>query len=180
MKTHFIITTISMLLFCLPLQPLQAQKTDQKKKKKYISWLTTMNSSSETKGYLSSVDEDHIVFSDFSTYKKEQINIPNLESLAFRKNGKVGKGILYGTLSGLVLGTIIGSVAAPPADDCGAFQGFCDLETTGYIFGGAIIGAPVGALIGGLIGSAKIKIPINGNQQTYKSQLKELEKYSFD
>jgi hypothetical protein len=118
-----------------------------------------------------------LVFKGRSAYMSDiaELNITNISRIEFRKNGSIGRGFLFGALSGLALGGFLGYMDgdSPPSQ-----MFFSQTAEQKAVFFGIPLGI-IGALIGGQIGTIKVKIPINGSIKTFKDNQDRLKKYSF-
>jgi hypothetical protein len=81
----------------------------------------------------------------------------------------------------MVLGGIVGFAQGDDEPNTTLFSVFTDPAfTKGQKAGmGVFIGAPVGAVLGALLGTIKIKIPIHGDRNLYKSKLQKLNGYAY-
>lgn len=169
--TPLLLTII--IVFLLSHKTVLGQSSDQTKTKDYkhyITWVLPKDKSGVTKGYLSEVGDNLIVITNHSNQEKTEINFDNIKAIKFREKGIVGRGVLYGALSGFVFGGVIGFAMG---DDRPGPVSFTAQEKA--ISLGLGLAIP-GALLGALAGSAKITIPINGNS---KNQKEKLMKYKF-
>lgn len=123
--------------------------------------------------YLTEVKDSSISIMEKKDFKNKTIMIKDIEILRFRKKNNESKGFLYGALAGFGSGLILGIVSGD--DRPGTVSLSRDQKA---IFYGIAFTLP-GAIMGGIIGSRRIKIPIYGNQNNYKSQRAELEKYKY-
>ena len=163
-RIHILLTIT--IIFVLSHLSIVGQTTNHiKSNKHFVAWITPLDSTSIIKGYLSEVEDSLIVVSNFYNYEKQNIYYYDIKEIKFRKKGKVGKGFLYGALTGFAVGAIAGFA---DGDDRGDFEFFTAEEKA--ILGGIVLAIP-GALIGGVIGAAKIKIPINGDVMNQKEKL---------
>ena len=141
-------------------------------KSKYKFWITSFDKSTDINGYLIEVKDSAIVLSNSmnkseSNIWSKSLKVKNIKTIKYRKNGRIGKGLLIGALTGFATGASIGYIVGKSNGN----------ELTQTIFppvlfavGYGSSGAIAEALIGVMIGSAKIKIPINGNNNTFKMQ----------
>jgi hypothetical protein len=88
---------------------------------------------------------------------KEEIFYNRIESIKIRKKSSIVMGALYGTLSGILLGAIIGYAGGD--DPHNLIFSMTAEEKAGV---GAVMGAIGGASIGILLGTKSGKIQING------------------
>jgi hypothetical protein len=97
---------------------------------------------------------------DYSTdnFTVANLNIAGIETIKIRRRGAFGKGVLIGTVSGMVIGSALGS-----GDD---YSGA--LLAVGLTMAGTVIGAGVGSI--------KIKIPINRSMDQYNTNKSKLRK----
>ncbi|NNK88213.1 MAG: hypothetical protein HKO90_08020 [Flavobacteriaceae bacterium] len=97
-----------------------------------------------------------------------KISAEEIIEIKLRRKGKVGKGVLYGALGGMVVGA-----AAGASDDSGYLG-----PEFGALAGG-VFGIIPGSLVGLTVGAGKEKIVINKNKNTYLENLKSLKSYSI-
>jgi hypothetical protein len=179
------------------LNPAGEKIKKNRKSANYKIWVTSMDNSKKYRGYLREVEDSTIVVSNYLNKKKSNyltlnIDIRGVEKIKFRKKGKVGKSILWGAFTGAALGAIIGLASGDdvPGRDCplprsgptipfdGLFERPCYSAGEKAVIGG-VGGGAWGILIGGIVGSVKIKIPINGNQKTFKNRKGDLFEYKI-
>lgn len=150
-------------------------------KSKYKFWISSMDNSSNFNGYLIEAKDSSMTISNQIIKNKSNIWTQNIQAnsikkIEYRKDGRIGKGILFGALTGFALGALVGLVSGD--DPCVANPGFLDIlcftAEEKALSTGMLLAIP-GSLIGGLVGKAKVKIPINGNQNTYTRQRDKLE-----
>lgn len=94
-------------------------------------------------------------------------SVQDIDQIWLRKKGKKLEGAIVGVIAGALTGAALGFISGDDPE-C---QGFClfDVRRTAgekALLGG-IIAAPIGGAIGLGLGSAKIKIPINRQKDTY-------------
>jgi hypothetical protein len=110
---------------------------------------------------------------DRKKFETTSINIEDINYLNFRKKGNEVNGLLLGALTGFVIGGFVGLVSGD--DEPGWFS--FTAEEKAVILG--VLGTAPGLFIGGIVGSAKVKIPIKGNYENYKSQKKDIEQFRY-
>ena len=164
-------------------------------KSKYKFWISSMDNSSNFNGYLIEAKDSSMIISNQIIKDKSYIwnqninaNIWNqnikansIKKIEYRKDGDIGNGILFGALTGFAIGGLLGLASGD--DHCVANPSFLDI----YCFtaeekalaSGILLAIP-GSLIGGLVGATKVKIPINGNQNTYTRQREKLDNLKVD
>lgn len=176
-----LIYTIVLVLFC-GLNSLKAQDTIQKKKI-YRTWISLNNESNKIRGFLYEANDSSILVSrslvikGYSPDRSKMVNlnIINIETIKIRKNNNVGKGFLFGTLTGFALGGLIGLISGDdPPEDWFAFTAGEKAILLGVPFG------VIGAILGGEIGTIKLKIPINGSMNNYNRNKNKLRGYSIN
>jgi hypothetical protein len=89
--------------------------------------------------------------------------------IKLRRKGAVGKGAGIGFLSGVAIGSILGFASGD--------RSFFTKETKAGL--GAIYIGAVGTGVGAIVGTGKKKIPIDGNVETYITQLNSLTNYAL-
>lgn len=139
-------------------------------------WISLVNSSNIIKGNLYAVDENAVKIIDNKLFDLSNLQIispSQIEKIKIRRKGKVGNGVLIGSLIGLGVGIFSGLVSP---DDSDKLLGFSPGEKA--IINSIFI-APFGAGIGALIGINKEVITINGDAESYKRQLDLLKSYSL-
>ena len=103
---------------------------------------------------------DHALASSTSNV----IPYQNISEVTFKRKGSVGRGILIGTISGIVLGGITGYITYKKPDCKDAL--ICwDFGPGTDAAAGASLGAVTGAIIGGIIGAVAKKTFIIGGKK---------------
>lgn len=139
-------------------------------------WISVFNSSKIIKGNLYSVNDNAIKIignESFDISNLQIIDPSQIEKIKIRRKGKVGKGVWIGGITGLGIGIVSGLVSK---DDSDSWFGFTP-EKKAVI--NAIFLAPIGVGVGALIASKKEVITINGDVESYKSQMDMLRSYSL-
>ena len=154
----------------------RGQIIDVKTKGLYKIWVMPMDKSPKLKGYLTGLEDSLITVSKHLnklelTRNNQSINIQNIETIKFRRKGRIGRGILVGALTGFTIGGILGLSSE---DDRRGIVSFTKEQKA--LMGGVVLSVP-GAIIGAIIGSLKVKIPINGNRTTFKNRKKDLRNF---
>lgn len=114
-------------------------------------------------------------------------DVSSIDVIKIRKNGNTGQGILFGAISGLVVGGALGILYASTAkkNDEGANEiertfnsgaSSVQIAVTSVLIGIGCIGTGIG--VGAIIGSAKITIPIQGIQEQFIQNKSMLNDYS--
>lgn len=94
----------------------------------------------------------------------------NLSEVRIQRKGSVGRGVLFGALSGMVVGGVVGymSYHKPVPCDGSTLCITWDFGPGYDALGGAILGTVSGAIIGGIIGAVgKKKFVIGGNRNKF-------------
>jgi hypothetical protein len=189
-------TSIVIAVYCLCIiQTLQAQTGSPDKRKGGQTWISTYETEQLISGVLYEIQDSSVTVSTRSISRPglpgkvnmTKLDIRSIDVIKLRKNGSVGQGILYGAISGLVVGGALGILYASSVKKSDA--GANDLEKsfnstasslaiagTSILIGIGCIGTGIG--IGALIGSAKITIPINGSRKQFDQNRSLLEGYS--
>ena len=101
--------------------------------------------------------------------KNHHFDYSQIDQLRLQRQGSIGRGILYGSLTGLLIGFIVGIAQGddPPSP---SFFGY---TTSNTAFEKGLIGMQVGGLsgviIGGVIGALfHVKFRIGGNREKYE------------
>ncbi|WP_460541791.1 hypothetical protein [Echinicola sediminis] len=137
--------------------------------REFDMWLSRTNSAPVIKGYLYELKSTSILTAEpfpqevAPHYRIDEFSIEQIEKIQFRKQGKLGKYIILGTVIGTALGVKIGKMDRP---DCDAANSMCTSTNTKAILGGMLLGAGVGTFIG----IQKITIPLNGKGDNYNVQ----------
>ncbi len=185
-KTLNFISVILVLLFNSSYAQDEFHKIDALKyqnEETYKTWISIINNPIKVKGILFEIrDSSIIVNRNLNILIEDDIYLPVQENLSdftdipitdidvikVRREGKIGKSMLIGTISGFVVGGLIGLIAG---DDW-----YMNAEGKAIIVG--LPFAVAGAGIGSLVGSAKITIPINGSIMKYNRNKNKLKRYS--
>lgn len=187
---------VAIAICCLcVMQTMQAQTDSPDKKKKYQTWINTYDASRASTGVLYEIQDSSVTLSNRNFSRNglpgkvdmTKLDVRSIDVIKVRKNGNIGQGILYGALTGLVVGGAVGLLYASTVEK--HEEGANDLEksfnsttsamqTTGtsILIGIGCIGTGIG--VGALIGSAKITIPINGSQEQFNQNRPMLTEYS--
>jgi hypothetical protein len=153
-----------------------------KKLKIYKTWISLNNEPKVFKGALYEINDSSIMVSnsfvkkDYSTgnFTLSKINYNDIENVKLRAKNNVGKGALIGTISGLLIGGLIGYLEGDdPPEDWFAMTAGDKAVTAGVGM------AACGAAIGALCGLIQIKIPINGNLGNYNRNKNRLNQYTI-
>ena len=176
---------IAVILLCIPF--LSSAQEDNIPKI-YKAWITLNNNSPEVKGVLYDIKDSSISLTNsfsFSgadylsgNFKLTTINYNNIYRIKTRRNNSVVAGVLLGTSAGVITGAIIGGSQGddPP---CASFICLFRMTAKDKALLGGVLGAFAGAGVGALSGLITIKIPINGNIQTFNKNKDRLRKYSY-
>ena len=172
-------------------QSIKESKADSQKMGKtngrtnYNAWITLIENSSNLYGYLREVKDSAIVFSNHLSklepiYETQNLDVKNIETLKFRKKGSVGMAMVIGALTGLGIGALLGYAGGDDKKSSSSgldfnFNFTSSAEAKAVV--GGVAGSFFGALIGLAVGSAKIKVPINGNQKSFTRQKENLKKF---
>lgn len=177
-----IVLSILILFFVAP--ELYSQDRTEKRKA-YKIWVKKMDGS-KVNGYLYSTTEQGINISTSSSAEDLSlilIEAENIREIRLRRKGSVGRGLGIGFLGGALIGAIIGFADGDNDDKCSPFFGgqICTEgkksgeKATELAVGLGIFGAGVGAVVG----TGKKKFLIDGNTDTYISNLVVLKNYSL-
>lgn len=175
MKKLIRILLMTILVLSLPIQNLQSQATGQKRPSNYHTWVKSMDNSIY-KGYLTLLKDSLVTIAKYNGRETKLIKVDDINSIKFRKDSKLVKGMIIGALAGFSIGGIIG---LKRGDTPPGFHFFPPLtaEQKALYFGTGLV-IP-GIIIGGIVCSKKIIIPINGSKENYNSQRAKLEKYKY-
>jgi hypothetical protein len=191
MKTLIAIAIFS--LYCL--QTTLGQTDSTENRKIYQTWIYTLDSPRLSTGVLYEIQDSSVTLSNRNFSRKgspgkvdmTQLDVRSIDVIKLRKKGNVSKGILFGSLAGLVLGgaldLIYYSSWQKPKED-NSLESFAAATTSSALF--AVNASLIGVLclgtgigIGAIIGSAKINIPINGSQDQFDENKSALNVYSI-
>jgi hypothetical protein len=150
-------------------------------KAKHRIWVNQTGVGDKYKGFLYMVKDSSIYMSPFlknddsalmgNNYQK--IDYQQIDIIKIRRKGKVGRGMLIGSLLGFSIGSFIGLMSE---DDT---EGLIRFTKNEKFWISSISLGTHGMIIGAIIGSAKIKIPINGRKKRFIEEREKLRKYSF-
>jgi hypothetical protein len=123
-----------------------------------------------------SLNEDKINRNDLSAgnFILSKATHNDIEIIKVRRSNSVSREILTFTLVGASVGAIIGAIVYEPPSGYGMH--FTQAEYAGI---GAVTGSIIGVPVGVLTGLIKIKIPINGNIDTFNQNRIKLKKYTY-
>jgi len=152
-------------------------KLGKAKIKFYKAWIIPTNPTFEVSGILYEIKDSSIslshssVIEDYYVKNFETINfqINDIRTIKIRRTNNVVKGLWIGAVSGFTVGTIWGAIYG--ADEGNSAAGNTIIAATQL--------ATFGAGIGMLIGLIKVRIPINGDMNTFNLHKKRLKKYSL-
>lgn len=152
-------------------------KQGKAKIKIYKAWIIPNNPTFEVRGILYEIKDSSITLSnssvieDYYVKKIETFNfqISDIRTIKIRRTNNVVKGLWIGAVSGFTVGTIWGAIYG--ADEGNSAAGNTIIAATQL--------ATFGAGIGTLIGLIKVRIPINGDMNTFNLHKKRLKKYSL-
>jgi len=154
---------------------------NNKKQKFYNTWISFTNDSLKLKGILYELQDSSIIISNSLLIKNypdgdfelTKIYIHEIEILKTRRTKNIGRGILIGAVSGIVIGGMIGLIDGDDPPSMFSWSAGDKATFFGVFLGG------IGAVTGGTIGVVRVNFKINGNIQSYKSQKKKMQKYSL-
>ena len=155
-------------------------QTQQKLPKPYAARIL-LTDGSKAKGILWSATADSIVLADRYTQEKTLVDPSRVKWIKVRRQGRVGRGVLIGSGSGLLLG---GALSAAGVWDNTIFELFPDEQerelkntaTAELMIGGTVLGGAIGALVG----SKSETFVVNGDHKTYTSQLPVIRAFSVN
>jgi len=127
---------------------------------KYKVWVKSKDHTMNIDGYLNKIDDNALTLMKSGGYEKT-VSWEDIKSVKLRKKGNIKRGLLYGFITGVGLGGIVGFSTG---------GGFVSRRNSALV-GGIPLGL-LGGIIGGGIGSIKDYIPINGNEKGQKEKLK--------
>jgi hypothetical protein len=153
-------------------------QTAQKETKPYTARIL-LTHGEKVKGTLWSATEVAIVLEDRKTQERTRIDPAQVEWIKVRRQGRVGRGILIGAGSGLLLG---GVFSAAGVWDNPIFEILPNNEsrevkneaTAELMLGGAALGGAIGALVG----SKSEIFVVQGNVSRYASALPLIRAYT--
>ncbi len=165
-------------------------------KSKVKPWGFPSNKGQILHGVLYDVADSSIIISKTSHYSMDsqvkpdmtKMDVRSMDVIRIRKNGNTGQGILIGAISGLVLGGVVDLIyysswknsATKETDNLGdAIANSVERSSRVFAICASLIGCiGTGIGIGAAVGSAKITIPINGNQAQFEQNKSRLTGYS--
>ena len=143
--------------------------------KKHVPLRATIKSENQLRyGFLKSISDTSLQLSQkrISFTNNEALTVPgtvyhymDIEQMKVWRNGKVGRGIGVGALTGIGIGAIIGLVTYQKPDPDAFFS--LDFGPGFSALVGAFIGALPGAIIGGIAGTKKLRFNINRNESLF-------------
>jgi hypothetical protein len=172
-KQVFKILAITVTIGISCLYSASAQLNIENKSKIYDAWISLDNQSQNVKGLLYEIKDSSIIVSN-STLKKDylsgnfnlsSIDFYSIDHVSIRRKNKVIAGTIIGSALGLAGAIGIGHIAGGEGGLIAVLYG-----PPALLFG---------AGIGALAGSFRIKIPIGGSFENFKSNERRLERYSY-
>ena len=164
-------------------EAISQESLSHKKHNRYKSWIEFLDETKSVKGYLKSIEDDKLIFSESKS--RSQVNAEkkivhlefdyrSIQRVVFREENRISRGALKGALYG---GIGLGLIAVATNSPCsGGF--FCVEYSDGQVFAaGLLLGGATGAVIGAILSNKKIKIPINGDQTTFENSKSKLKEY---
>ncbi len=166
-----------LLAFTTQLNPQLKDTSGPLRPKTYV---VTVNRGSPAgyKGYLQGITDTSLQFSKKSApFGKGSFDqttpFYKLDKLTVHRQGRVGRGMLFGGLGGAAFGGIVGAITYTPCPDC-----FFQFDQGFDIVVGAFVGFMAGLLIGTVIGNRKHRFTINRMKENFdKMRSKLLHKY---
>jgi uncharacterized protein (TIGR02145 family) len=162
---------------------MHAQSTIPGPKKLYRTWVTVQGNTKKVKGALYEVRDSAIVLSgsyektDYfkGKYNLTKLDVRDIQAISVRRNNAVGRGILFGGLSGIVLGGVVGLTATVPGGDDkeqGAAKGVSAIVLS-------IMTGTIGAMIGAALGPIRTQVSVNGSQLKFEKNMNKLSRRSL-
>jgi hypothetical protein len=177
---------LTIVMVVLLVAPNIGAQNKTEKIKVYKIWVTKMDGS-KVKGFFYAANEQGITISKSKVQDESNlfmVEARNISLIKMRRKGAVGKGAGIGFIAGVATGAIIGLADGDDGVVCGPgiFGGTVCREgsTAGEkATAGAIGLGVIGTGIGAIVGTGKKKIPIDGNAETYITQLNSLTNYTI-
>jgi hypothetical protein len=148
-------------------------QSDSLRQKSYKSWIISYEKPKKHIGILFKTADSSVTIlkSNLASIqngkaKFETLNTESILKIDIRKRFNVEKGILYGSIASMVLGTITNLVLMNHG-----YEGPVIIANTEFLI---IMGISMGALVGSL----KIKIPVKGNQKLFEKYQTKLNRYT--
>ena len=160
-----------------------AQSDQRVPKKLYKTWVTLKGEKGKKQGVLYEVRDSSILLSgsfEKADYLKGnaldliKFDAGDVDAISIRRNKAIGRGIMYGSLSGIGLGVLMGLATTTPGGD-DKQQGTTKLGAS--IFFSIFLGV-AGMAIGAGVGAIKSKINVHGSQQQFENNKSKLTKRS--
>lgn len=178
MSSRTLIVSISLTFQLLSINFLHSQEI-LGKPTYYKVWIKMNEDPYKIKGTLYNLYDSHIIVKDFRSIQANTTNIfppktipiEQINSIKVREKNSVAVGILKGALLGFAAATFVTYIYYNESPEFW-------LERILVSVAAGVVGAIPGGIVGMFIGAIKIKIPINGNIDSYKTHRKKLCKYS--
>jgi len=92
----------------------QAQTSSPDKRKNYQTWISTYETSRPITGVLYEIEDSAVTLSSRNFSRNgspgkvdmTKLDVRSIDVITLRKNGNIGQGILYGAISGLIVGEV--------------------------------------------------------------------------
>lgn len=170
MKMQFVLI---LLMFCSLVIKLTGQNSTPKSK--YKIDLVLIGKVDLIRGDLIELKDSTIIFrNDNRREVLQEVRISDIQYIKVARKKNLGKGILIGAATGLVVGGLIGS--AIPNRNSTTIPGQIDKSSNSA--GAITLCTILGTVIGAIAGSAKKTLPIYGNMYWYQKYKQNLDKYS--
>jgi hypothetical protein len=162
--------------------------------KVYEAWMAVTSEDragyyAEYRGRLRELRDSSVVlaYRKRNNYENYTLAVRDIERMAFRTTGRVGRGAIFGTLGGFAAGYLLGYAFSSDDEPRNANSGppyYINLPEILLSRGDkalvvSLLTTPLGGVVGALIGTKKIKIPIGGSQSAYQRQREQLQQYIF-
>lgn len=102
-SSHLSLKMVFAITAALLAQPLSGRNQEKLPERSYDMWLTQMNDEPIIRGHLLNLENELILIRDKRNAEPIQIWVTDINTISFRRKGKLGSGLGIGALSGVAV-----------------------------------------------------------------------------